>query len=188
MRILHISDTHNRHHLLRDMPDADVIVHSGDFTDMGTEAEVLDFLNWYIALPYKYKLFVTGNHDICLWDAENIEDLPENVFFLQDRSATIEGIRFFGLGFNHNEALIPMGTDVLITHEPPLRILDKSDGKHWGHSLIRERVFEVKPCFHLFGHSHESFGTLEKEGIVFSNGAVLDDRYQQCRQLQIINL
>lgn len=64
MRILHISDTHNRHHLLRDMPDADVIVHSGDFTDMGTETEVLDFLNWYIALPYKYKLFVTGNHDI----------------------------------------------------------------------------------------------------------------------------
>lgn len=50
MKILHISDTHNRHHLLTNLPMADIIVHCGDFTDMGTEKEVLDFLNWFITL------------------------------------------------------------------------------------------------------------------------------------------
>lgn len=78
MKILHISDTHNRHHLLTNLPMADIIVHCGDFTDMGTEKEVLDFLNWFITLPYRYKIFITGNHDLCLWDADNIEDLPNN--------------------------------------------------------------------------------------------------------------
>lgn len=45
MKILQISDTHNRHQQLTNLPVADVIVHCGDFTDMGTEDEVLDFLN-----------------------------------------------------------------------------------------------------------------------------------------------
>ena len=58
MTILQISDTHNRHQLLTDLPAADVLVHCGDLTDMGTEQEVLDFLNWFIESPYPYKLFV----------------------------------------------------------------------------------------------------------------------------------
>ena len=73
MRILQISDTHNKHLQLTNLPAADVIVHCGDFTDMGTEQEVLDFLNWFIELPYSQKIFVVGNHDLCLWDAEVIE-------------------------------------------------------------------------------------------------------------------
>ncbi len=32
MRILHISDTHGQHQQLSDMPEADVIVHSGDIS------------------------------------------------------------------------------------------------------------------------------------------------------------
>ena len=65
MKILQISDTHNKHQILTNLPTADVIVHCGDFTEQGTEEEVLDFLNWFIELPYKHKIFVTGNHDLC---------------------------------------------------------------------------------------------------------------------------
>ena len=107
MKIVQISDTHNLHQRLTDLPAGDVIVHCGDFSDMGREEEVLDFLNWFIMLPYNHKIFVTGNHDLCLWDAEDIEDLPENVHFLQDRGCEIDGIRFFGLAYNHRESLIP---------------------------------------------------------------------------------
>ncbi len=115
MTILQISDTHNRHGLLADLPDADVIVHCGDFTDRGTEEETLDFLNWFMELPYAHKIFVVGNHDLCLWNAIGIEDLPENIHFLQDTSCTIEGVTFFGLGYNHPERCIPYDIDVLIT-------------------------------------------------------------------------
>lgn len=66
MKILHISDTHNHHRQLQDLPAADVIVHSGDFTMVGTEAEVIDFMEWFCALPYKHKVFIAGNHDDCL--------------------------------------------------------------------------------------------------------------------------
>ena len=56
MKILQISDTHNQHRQLTDLPAADVIVHCGDFTDNGTEEEVLNFLNWFIELPYPHKI------------------------------------------------------------------------------------------------------------------------------------
>lgn len=59
MKILHISDTHSHHRQLQDLPAADVIVHSGDFTMVGTEAEVIDFMEWFCALPYKHKVFLS---------------------------------------------------------------------------------------------------------------------------------
>lgn len=177
MKILQISDTHNKHQQLTNLPAADVIVHCGDFTEQGTEEETLDFLNWLIELPYKHKIFITGNHDLCLWDAENIEELPDNVHFLQDRGCEIEGIKFFGLAYNHPETLIPNDLDVLVTHEPPVMILDESSGVHWGNAPLRKRVLEIKPKFHLFGHAHNAFGTEKHNDIVFSNGALLDDNY-----------
>lgn len=185
MKILQISDTHNRHRQLTNLPEADVIVHCGDFADNGTEEEVLDFLNWYIDLPYKYKIFVTGNHDLCLWDAKDIEGLPENVFFLQDRGVTIEGVKFFGIAYNHSERLIPEGTDIVITHEPPIMILDESAGIHWGDVPLFKRIMEVRPRYHLFGHAHESCGTLKQDDIIFSNGAILDDFYHISHQPKV---
>ncbi len=175
MGILQISDTHGRHRKLKRLPAADVIVHCGDFADNGTEGEVLDFLNWFIELPYPHKIFVTGNHDLCLWDAESIEDLPDNVYFLQDKGCEINGVKFFGLAYNHPEELIPHDVDILVTHEPPIMILDKSSGFHWGNAPLWNKVLEVKPRYHLFGHAHEANGIIEKDGVIYSNGALLDD-------------
>lgn len=174
MTILQISDTHNQHQQLTNLPAADVIVHCGDFTDMGTEEEVLDFLNWFIELPYPNKIFVVGNHDLCLWEAVDIEDLPGNVHFLQDRECVIDGMKFYGLAYNHKESMIPDDVDVLITHEPPVMILDESDCTHWGNALLRARVFQVKPKLHLFGHVHKANGTTTANGIIFSNAAMLN--------------
>jgi len=182
MKILHLSDTHGLHHQIKDMPEADVIIHSGDISHNGDENEVLDFLNWYIELPYRHKIFVTGNHDQCLWDAEGIEDLPDNFYFLQDRGVEIDGVKFFGLGYDHSEQLIPDDTDIVVTHEPPVMILDHSAGTHWGNAPLRNRIFVVKPRYHLFGHAHESFGTIKQDGIVFSNASLLDDMNRMVRK------
>lgn len=188
MKLLHLSDKHGLHRKIKDLPVADVLVHSGDISNSGTEEEVLDFLNWLIELPYQHKIFVTGNHDLCLWDAENIEDLPENVHFLQDKSVTIDGVKFFGLAYNHLEELIPADADVVVTHEPPVMILNESAGVHWGNVPLRNRILQVKPRYHLFGHAHNSYGTVERNGIVFSNAALLDDMNSLVRKPKIFCL
>ena len=182
MKILHLSDTHGLHRKIKDLPNAEVIVHSGDISNNGTEEEVLDFLNWYIELPYPHKIFVTGNHDLCLWEAEGIEDLPNNIYFLQDSGVEIDGIRFYGIAYNHPETLIPHETDIVVTHEPPVMILDESVGIHWGNAPLRNCIMEVKPRYHLFGHSHGGYGTVKQDNIVYSNAALLDDMNRLVRK------
>lgn len=72
---------------------------------------------------------------------------------------------------------IPPDTDVLVTHQPPYDILDLSDEIHYGDPFLRQRVMQVHPRLHLFGHIHKAAGVEEWNGIVFSNGAVLDEVY-----------
>ena len=177
MKILHLSDTHGLHGQIGVLPEADVVVHSGDFTHYGTEGECLDFLNWFIELPYKHKIFVCGNHDFCLYEADGIEDLPANVHFLQDRGITIDGVKFYGAGYLHYAPAIPSDTQVLITHEPPRGILDREEGcdiGEYGSVEILNQLHDLPNLrLHLFGHSHNDYGLCKKDGIVFSNGALM---------------
>ena len=52
MRLLHLSDTHGEHHNLQNLPDADIIIHSGDITFAGTGTAVMDFVEWLILTRY----------------------------------------------------------------------------------------------------------------------------------------
>lgn len=186
MKLLHISDTHGKHKLLTDLPKADIIVHSGDVSMTGTEEEIIDFLNWFLDLPYKYKVFVPGNHDDCLIDAD-ISGLDENCFVLDNRGIEIEGIRIYGVSafieysINGEEEKfinsIPKNTDILVTHQPPYGILDFSDGIHYGSSLLLKRLMEIKPRFHLFGHIHNNYGIEKGIHTLYSNASIVDDNY-----------
>ena len=96
MKILHISDTHGCHRRLHDLPQVDIVVHSGDFTMNGSEQEALDFLNWFCNLDYPQKVFICGNHDDCLYGA-TIDGLDGNVHYLCNSGVEICGIKFYGV-------------------------------------------------------------------------------------------
>lgn len=181
MRLIHLSDTHGRHRQLTDLPQADVIVHTGDITEDGTEEEVEDFVEWFGNLPYRHKIFIAGNHDLCLYGA-SIEGLADNVHYLCNEAITIDGIRFYGVPmFLHDDlegnfpklySCIPDDTDVLLTHQAPLGILDEQDGINFGDYFLYKRVMEVKPKYHLFGHLHHTEKTrMTFRGVRFSNAA-----------------
>ena len=189
MTILHFSDTHGKHVGLGDLPVADVLVHSGDFTLNGSDEEALDFLEWFCDLPYKHKIFIAGNHDGCMIDA-SLDGLPENVHYLNNSGVTIDGVSFYGVPMlaevvdgeiRHLERydLIDENVDVLVTHCPPMGILDNTDGKIlYGSPLLLERLTAIKPKMNLFGHVHEAYGTMEWKGMTFSNAAVTDSGYK----------
>ena len=58
--------------------------------------------------------------------------------------------------------MIPLDTDVLITHGPPFGILDRCyDDQRVGCEELLKAVKRVKPKLHVFGHIHENYGLLE---------------------------
>lgn len=68
VRIMFISDTHNKHRDLLLPENVDILIHAGDFTLRGKEHEVKDFSNWLGEVPIKHKIVVAGNHDLCFQD------------------------------------------------------------------------------------------------------------------------
>jgi predicted phosphohydrolase len=187
MLILHLSDTHSKHHELRNLPPADIIIHSGDITFAGSENEVMDFIEWFGALPYKYKIFIAGNHDDCLFGA-NIDGLPQNCFYLCNSGVSIEGVKFYGLPMFMEDAMsgdydmniqnIPTDTNVLITHQPPYGISDCSANINYGDCNLLQIVLKTKPKYHLFGHIHGAYGIEKSEHTTFVNSAILSENYQ----------
>jgi len=186
MKILHLSDTHSRHRRLTNLPEADAVIHSGDFTMNGSEQEALDFLNWFCDLPYTHKIFVCGNHDDCLYGA-NIEGLDNNVHYLCNSEVKIDGLKFYGVPMFMGDCVtdrqtqhisnIPTDTDVLVTHSPVYGILDFDDGIHYGDKQLLSKVLEIRPRLHLFGHIHTQHGITTAHGITFSNGAIMNAGY-----------
>lgn len=187
MLLLHLSDTHSKHHELGNLPPADIIVHSGDISFAGSENEVMDFIEWFGALPYKHKIFIAGNHDNCLFGA-NIDGLPQNCFYLCNSSVTIQGVKFYGtpmfmedviLGdYDANILKIPIDTNVLISHQPPYGILDCSADINYGDPNLLQIVSKVQPKYHLFGHIHDAYGVEKSEHTTFVNSAILNENYQ----------
>lgn len=202
MRIAFISDTHNQHDTVtRFLIGGDVIIHAGDATGRGTLPELNQFFEWFDSLNYTHKVFIAGNHD---WGFQKdphtykkiLESYP-SITYLQDSYTIIDGVKiygspwqpeFFNWAFNlprNGEDLrekwfwIPNDTDILITHGPPSGYLDYSfyGNERVGCELLLERVKEVKPFFHIFGHIHNSHGHIYENETNFINASVLDDRY-----------
>jgi Icc-related predicted phosphoesterase len=68
VRILHLSDTHSLHRTIEDrfpLPEAEMLIHTGDFTDTGAPSEVDDFNQWLGDLRSRYKhiIVILGNHE-----------------------------------------------------------------------------------------------------------------------------
>ena len=204
MKILFLSDTHSQHRKLKDLPKADLIIHSGDISKMGRDYEVEDFIRWFSGLDYRYKIFVAGNHDF-FFEGETPKSiqrfLNENTFYLYNSSVEIDGIKiwgspytptFFNWAFNLDRGKviakiwkqIPTDTDILVTHGPPFGILDKTiSGLNVGCEELLKKVNQIKPKYHLFGHIHENYGIQRNEFTTFMNGSVLNERYEMVNEV-----
>lgn len=99
MRVVAISDTHNQHAKL-EIPDCDLLIHAGDFTNRGTYTEVMSFLDWFGSLKQaKNKVFIAGNHDHLAQREPYVfsQLVPRNVTYLKDSEVILEGnIKVYG--------------------------------------------------------------------------------------------
>lgn len=192
MRIVCISDTHNKHNEMN-IPDGDILIHSGDLSIDGTIKEIKNFNEWLGTLNHKYKIFIAGNHDF-LFEGNPItaKNLITNAIYLENSGINIEGLniwgspdnlRFYDGAFNKEAGedikkvwdLIPNNTDILITHNPPYMILDKiNSGKNIGCNELAKKILEIKPKLCIFGHVHDGYGIVKKDDITYINAASLN--------------
>jgi len=196
VRIVCISDTHGKHEELGKLPDGDVLVHCGDTTSIYGLVELERYVKWVDAKNYKHRILIAGNHDFIFKNA--IRDIPvgvlSNIHYLRDLGVVLDGLTFWGMPWTppfmdwyfmakpkemkRYVDMIPSNTDVLITHGPPYGILDKVGSEYVGGKELLKAVRRVKPKVHIFGHIHEGYGQVEKDGTIFINACSLNKRYE----------
>jgi Icc-related predicted phosphoesterase len=133
-----------------------------------------------------------------------------NVRYLEDESTWIDDVEFYGSpwqpefcdwGFNlprnseelkEKWAAIPETTDVLITHGPPKGVLDlnRRDSFACGCELLHDRIRELQPTYHLFGHIHEGYGVNQYilRPTVCVNASVCNERYEPLNQPIVLEI
>lgn len=63
------------------------------------------------------------------------------------------------IDLQHKYDLIPEGTDILISHSPPLGILDDNVyGEPCGSISLLQAIDRIKPKYCIYGHIHEQGG------------------------------
>jgi predicted phosphodiesterase len=110
LRIVVVSDTHSSY---PDVPPGDIFIHCGDFSNRGTLSEVDTFCGYIKSLPFKHKIVIAGNHDVCL-DQKSYPELRKKFtiddadadkartklkavcIYLEHEYTEVEGIRIFG--------------------------------------------------------------------------------------------
>ncbi|MDR5589353.1 metallophosphatase domain-containing protein [Christiangramia sp. SM2212] len=205
MRLVCLSDTHNFHHDVI-IPEGDILIHAGDCTDGGTRNETENFLRWFSSQPHKFKILVPGNHDFYFEKPKLLEKVPSNINLLINEGLVIDGINFWGSpvtpgmenwAFNKERGsqikqfwdLIPLETDILITHTPPQGILDEiSSGLKLGCEELEQTLKVVKPKLHFFGHIHHAAGSTKRLNTKFFNLSILDERHRIMHSPLILDL
>jgi len=191
MKVVCLSDTHGAHNEIT-LPHGDLLIHAGDFTNVGYESEIIAFNSWLHKQPFAHKVVVAGNHD-CLFETDRkmAEVLLSSAIYLQDNEITINGVRIYGtpwtpmfnnwafmkedVGLEERFRIIPDGLDILISHGPAKTILDRDNsGMSVGSGALLSRLLNMKkkPRFHIFGHIHESYGQREEDGTTHFNVSI----------------
>ena len=207
MRLVCISDTH-KYYTNLDMPEGDVLIHAGDIDVYENITEVYHFKKWLDKQKYRYKLVIAGNHDRMFELANDLcrSILSDSCTYLENSQTTIKGIKFWGSPitptfmnwyFMANRGdditrywdMIPKDTDVLITHGPPMKILDKTaDGDYAGCYDLARIIKQIKPKVHVFGHIHEGAGQVKIGDTTYINASVLDENYDLVNKPIVIDI
>eukprot|EP01084_Bolivina_argentea_P248794 416246_1 len=197
-----------------------ILIHTGDFGNKAKltknneiPKQIYEFALWFKKQPHQKKVIIAGNQEIAFnyFKREQIQKYifkqEDNIYYLQDESVKLYGINIYGspwtcsykMGFSANKQLlkekwkmIPSNTHILLTHLPPLGIMDTvyknnynftnicnmcqvvhQHYKHWGNlDLLNEITNRIKPRVHLFGHVHSVNAHQTYKDVVFINSAM----------------
>lgn len=166
----------------------------------------LDEDMYHPSKAYKLEKFGLSN-DPDLKTPEQREELRQRLrnvcHYLFNESIEINGLKIWGspytpwispkagMGFQRDQEdlkeiwkNIPNDIDILLTHGPSKGYGDRNlVGMQCGCKYLIEKINEVKPQYHLFGHIHEGERVSYNDDTVFLNASTCNIRYQPIQEI-----
>jgi Icc-related predicted phosphoesterase len=118
----------------------------------------------------------------------------DGVYYLEHEPVEIEGIRIFGspyqpmffdCAFGREEpelkeiwAKVEDKIDILVSHCPPFGVMDQYKGTNTGCKALLDKVNQLKPKYHVFGHNRDCHGKDERDGTTFISCCRFDSKFK----------
>ena len=196
MKLLALSDTHLEFPRISDLPDAEIFIHAGDWTESGYRHSQLEFARFTTFLrdaraKYPHVLALHGNHDLGFdnhrWTQWGVTPI-DRLTWRHESGLTVHGVALTPahhlpellLEWQHmtidedeeDAAWDFERVDVVVSHGPPFGYLDLTTrgeriGSRSAVSYIRTRQPQVFIC----GHVHEAAGEAQLRGTRILNVA-----------------
>lgn len=202
-----VSDTHGKLSEIS-VPPGDVLIHCGDFCKFGSMDMFEQFCCEFAQYPHQNKLVIAGNHEYMLFGDRSQQArglFGESITYLKDEGVVIGGLKFFGVAWRSKFSfcepagrftepytvwdVLPSDIDVLITHNPPWRILDATpSGSRIGSRELKDNLSRIKPILHCFGHVHSSYGHMRVGETLYVNAANVDENYEPCNPPIVVEI
>ncbi len=200
-----ISDLHGHYPKLE---GGDLLILAGDLTAKDTQEEYRIFDDWIYEQNYTHKIVIAGNHDNKLMCDDPFLDgyLGIHPEYLCDSGTEFEGLKIWGSPWTkwfpevnpkctafmlkteeelaEKWAMIPVDTDILVTHSPPYGILDTTVRRERvGSKSLQMKQYKdlSKLKLWVMGHIHESYGIDPPgriEGCQIVNASHVNERYE----------
>ena len=194
-RIVIVSDTHERHQCLGDLPSGDIFVHAGDLLMVNSRVshragiqKLTEFNDWLGSVNCTTRVVISGNHDkvIETLGPEGTQAVLSHAAYLENTYITVDDITIWGTpvsaGRSQNKAFqsrdfftqtrqaayAMSGVDILVTHGPHFEFADI-----------------LHPSMHIWGHSHSYHGIREAGQYLWQqplsclsvNASIMDRKY-----------
>jgi Icc-related predicted phosphoesterase len=218
MKIVAISDVHAKWQKLQ-IPECDILISAGDYSFRGEKHLVKNFHEWLNKQEAGYIISVQGNHET--WVEQNFQEAKElaekvcpGVHFIDEGLVEIEGIKiwcsaiqpwFHNWAWNRHRGaeikrhwdLIPVDTNILVTHGPPYGVLDevvRADGSSYnppnlaGCEELAKKILDLKQLdLHFFGHIHCGAGQKHVNGVSYYNASICDEMYMPSNPITVVD-
>lgn len=173
MKITIVSDLHGAY---PPTIGGDLLIVCGDLTPKDKLESYMGFFMWIAKQKYRKKIVIAGNHDGQIQKDPVLMKMMADFEYLEDSGTEFEGLKIWGSPWTptfynwhfmkdrgreirEKWDLIPLDTDILVTHGPPYSFLDTNlQGEMCGCMDLLAAVNRVKPRIHCFGHIHEGYG------------------------------
>lgn len=213
-RLVMISDTHGQLSQIK-VPNGDILLHDGDWTYRGEQAEMKKFGSHIKKLPHPIKILIPGNHD--LTTEENTENFHKDWLKWLNPDSTMnivinQEFEIANLTFYCTSLVCPINNpyqrwayetteaeqrliydkyipskqiDIVISHSPCYGIMDENG---YGSRALYDLIHRLQPKIHTFGHAHGGYGISTIDGIQYINAASCNRSYYPVNKPIIIDI
>ncbi len=165
IRIIIISDTHERHNTLGKLPSCDILIHSGDVlmtsrvqSVAAAKRKFKHFNDWMKEQDASHKIVIGGNHDKLLEDLskDELDKIFSDCTYLCNNSVDVMGLKVWGSpssqGASDNRAFqsseFRRESEIAASQAGPIDILVTHGTCHHLQAIIKPRLM------HISGHYH----------------------------------